>query len=185
MEDTEIIALYFARSEAAIAETDRKYGHYCYSISRNILNNPEDAEETVSDTYLAAWNAMPPQRPPVLVSFLGRLTRHLSIDRWRSGRAEKRGGGELPLAIEELGECIGSGKSPELLCEEKELGSAIRDFLRALPKMERQVFLCRYFYLDSIAAIAAFTGFSPSKVKSMLHRTRKKLAAHLRKEELV
>ena len=185
MEDTDIIALYFRRSEEAITETDQKYGRYCYSISHNILNNPEDAEETVSDTYLEAWNTMPPHRPPVLITFLGRITRHLSIDRWRSGKALKRGGGEVTLALEELDDCVSGGVTPEAACEEKELRLAVKNFLLTLPRQERQVFLCRYFYLDSISAIAAFTGFSTSKTKSMLHRTREKLRKALKKEGLL
>lgn len=102
MEDAQIVELYFARSEQAIVETDTKYGGYCYSIAYNILCSPEDAEESVSDTYLAAWRAMPPRRPSILATFLGKITRHLSIDRWRSRSAYKRGGGEMPLALEEL-----------------------------------------------------------------------------------
>ena len=182
MEDNQIIDLYFRRSESAISETDRKYGPYCYSISHNILHNKEDAEETVSDTYLTAWNSMPPQRPPVLAAFLGRITRHLAIDRWRSGRTLKRGGGEIPLALDELGECASGKPTPETVLEGRQLSEAFQNFLNMLPKTERQIFLCRYFYLDSIAAISTFTGFSSSKVTSMLHRTRKKLKAHLKKE---
>ena len=185
MEDHQIIALYFRRSEDAIAETDQKYGRYCYSIAYNILTNREDAEESVSDTYLAAWKAMPPKKPTVLSTFLGRITRNLSIDRWRTRGAQKRGGGELPLALHELEECVAGGRSPEEICEARQLVALYNQFLEALPEIQRQVFLCRYWYLYSTAAIAAATGFSDTKVRTMLMRTRKKLRTFLEKEGIL
>lgn len=106
MEDQGIIALFFERSEQAIEETDKKYGGYCYSVAYNILSNREDSEESVSDTYLAAWNTIPPRRPNFLNAFLAKMTRHISIDRWRKRSAQKRGGKEMILALEELGECV-------------------------------------------------------------------------------
>lgn len=108
LEDQGILALFFKRSEQAIEETDKKYGRYCYSIAYNILSNREDSEESVSDTYLAAWRAIPPRRPRCFSAFLGKITRHISIDRWRRDHAKKRGGGEILLALEELGECVDS-----------------------------------------------------------------------------
>ena len=108
MEDQGILALFFKRSEQAIEETDKKYGRYCYSIAYNILSNREDSEESVSDTYLAAWRAIPPRRPRWFSAFLGKITRHISIDRWRRDHAQKRGDGEILVALEELGECVGS-----------------------------------------------------------------------------
>ena len=185
MEDAQIVELYFARSEQAIVETDTKYGGYCYSIAYNILVNAEDAEESVSDTYLVAWRAMPPRRPAILATFLGKITRHLSIDRWRSRSAYKRGGGEMPLALEELGECVARGESPEQAVQRKALATAVNRFLAALPGTERSVFLCRYWYFDSLADTAEHFGFTEGKVKSMLHRTRKKLRAQLEKEGLL
>lgn len=185
MDDQGIIDLYFQRSEDAISETDRKYGGYCYSIAYNILTNNEDAEESVSDTYLAAWNAMPPRRPSILATFLGKITRHLSIDRWRSRNAAKRGGGEIILALEELGECTSDGQTVEQAYQRKQLAAVCNRFLESLPETERKVFLCRYWYLDSIPDIEAYFGFSDSKVKSMLHRTRGKLRAVLEKEGLL
>ena len=185
MEDNAIIDLYFCRSEEAIAQTDRKYGRYCYSIAYNILTNREDAEESVSDTYLAAWKAMPPRRPSVLSTFLGKLTRNLSIDRWRAGNARKRGGGEIPLALHELEDCVSGGETPEEILQARQLVSLYNQFLQTLPKVQRQVFLCRYWYLDSTAAIAAATGFSETKVRSMLLRIRKKLRACLQKEGIL
>lgn len=185
MEDQKIIDLYFDRAETAISETDAKYGNYCYSIAYNILTNNEDAEESVSDTYMAAWNAMPPRRPSVLATFLGKITRHLSIDRWRSRSRYKRGGGEIILALEELEDCASTGGSVEQEYERKQLARLINRFLDSLPETERRVFLCRYWYLDAIRDIADHCGFSESKVASMLHRTRKKLRAELEKEGLL
>ena len=185
MEDPQIIDLYWSRSETAISETANKYGSYCYSIAYNILTNNEDAEESVSDTYMAAWKAMPPKRPSILATFLGKITRHLSIDRWRSRNRYKRGGGEIILALEELGDCAADDQTVEKAYERKQLALVFNCFLESLPETERQVFLCRYWYLDPISEIANYYGFSDSKVTSMLHRTRKKLRAVLEKEELL
>lgn len=182
MEDKQIIDLYFGRSEQAIAETDAKYGHYCYSIAYNILTNKEDSEESVSDTYMAAWNHIPPRRPAILATFLGKITRHLSIDRWRSRSAAKRGGGEMVLALEELEDCVPGGESAERILERKQLAALLNRLLEELPETERSVFLCRYWYIDSIADIAAHFGFTESKVRSMLHRTRIRLRKALEKE---
>lgn len=173
MEDARIIALYWSRSEEAIPATALRYGAYLSSIARAILASYEDAEECVNDTYLRAWNAMPPSRPSFLAAFLGKITRRLSIDRWRKNRAQSRGGGELPLALEELRECGEDGVEEALLREE--LVAWFQAFLDALPIAERRVFLSRYWYLESIAEIARRFSFSESKVKSMLHRTRGKL----------
>ena len=182
MDDQKIIDLYWSRSETAIKETDRKYGKYCYSIAYNILTNNEDAEESVSDTYMAAWKTMPPKRPSILATFLGKITRHLSIDRWRSRNRYKRGGGEIVLALEELEDCLSDGLSAEDAVQRKELTVFINRFLDALPDTERNVFLCRYWYVDSMQDIADTFGFSVSKVNSMLYRTRVKLRRTLEKE---
>ena len=185
MDDQKIIDLYWSRSETAITETDQKYGKYCYSIAYNILTNNEDAEESVSDTYMAAWKTMPPKRPSILATFLGKITRHLSNDRWRSRNRYKRGGGEIVLALEELEDCIAADQTVEKAYERKQLALAFNRFLESLPETERQVFLCRYWYLDSISVIANYYGFSDSKVTSMLHRSRKKLREVLKKEGLL
>ncbi|MGM9626650.1 MAG: RNA polymerase sigma factor [Faecousia sp.] len=182
MDDKAIIDLYWKRSEAAITETDAKYGGYCYSIAYNVLANREDAEESVSDTYLAAWNRLPPQRPAILSAFLGRITRYLSISRWRSQKAEKRGGGEIVLALEELGDCVSGGQCLEEACTRKEATQALNRFLGTLPQTERDVFLRRYWCLDPVADIAESFHFSESKVTSMLHRTRMKLRRQMEKE---
>lgn len=182
MDDKAIIGLYFDRSENAISETAVKYGGYCYSIAYQILSDPEDSEESVNDTYLAAWNTIPPRHPSVLSTFLGKLTRYISLDRWKARSRVKRGGGEVPLALEELEECIAEGESAEQTYERKELLRCVNHFLDALPETERIVFVCRYWYLDPIETITAKLGFSESKVKSMLHRTRQKLRKELEKE---
>ena len=184
MDDNGILDLYWKRSEDAITETANKYSGYCFSIAYNILSDKEDSEETVSDTWLTAWNVIPPRRPSLLSAFLGKITRNLSIDRWRVRTAQKRGGGEMAIALEELGECVSGGISPEGAVERKELVQSFNRFLDGLQATERSVFLCRYWYLDSVPAIALQFGFSRSKVSSMLHRTRKKLRVHLEKEGL-
>lgn len=182
MEDSRIIDLYWSRSENAISETMTKYGKYCYSIAFNILANQEDAKEIINDTYLNAWNSMPPHRPSVLSTFLGKITRRLSIDKWRVKKADKRGGGEITLALGELSDCIPADNCVELELEAAELASIINNFLKTLPLIERRVFICRYWYLDPISSVSQQFGFTNSKVKSMLYRTRKKLLAYLKKE---
>ena len=141
MEDSQIIDLYWARLEQAIQETDTKYGGYCRAIAHNILKSMEDSEECVSDTWLRAWNAMPPQRPSVLSAFLGRITRNLSLDRYKAARAEKRGGSSFPAALDELSECVPAGGSVEQTMDERELGQAIDRFLRTIPEKQCSLFL--------------------------------------------
>ena len=184
MDDQGIVALFFDRSEQAIAEVDKKYGGYCYTIAYNILSSPEDSEESVSDTYMTAWNTIPPRKPSILNAFLGKITRHISIDRWRKRSAQKRGGKEIILALDELGECV-AADSMEAEISQRELTRVLNSFLSGLPETERNVFLCRYWYMDSIEAIGKMTGFSQSKVTSMLHRTRGKLRKVLAEEGYV
>ena len=185
MDDTQIVELYWARKESAIEETRVKYGSYCYSISQNILHNEDDAKESVNDTWLDAWNSMPPHHPSVLSTFLGKLTRRISIDKWRRQNAKKRGDGQMPLVLAELEDCISDGKSIEEETERKLLAEVIATFVKSLPETEQKVFLCRYWYMDSVSSIAARFRFSESKVKSMLYRTREKLRIYLEKEGLV
>ncbi len=182
MEDHAIIELYWERSEDAISKTAAKYGGYCYTIAYNILSNNEDAEESVNDTWLAAWNTMPPRRPKLLAAFLGKMTRYISLDRWKNRTARKRGGGEVPLVLEELEECISGEDSVEKEYLQKEFAESLNQFVENLPDTERKVFLCRYWYMDSIETIAERFGFSESKVASMLHRTRGKLRKILEQE---
>ena len=152
MEDSGILELYFLRNEQALRESDRKYGAYCGAIAYGILQNREDTEETVNDTWLSAWNAIPPRRPECLKGFLGRITRNGAIDRWRRRTAEKRGG-EMVLALEELGECIPSGDNVEQQVQAAELGKVLEAFLQTLPEERRRMFLMRYWYLAPIRAL--------------------------------
>ena len=182
MDDNRIVDLYWKRSEQAITETSMKYGKYCYAIAYNILYNNEDSEESVNDTYLAAWNSMPPKRPNILSAFLGKITRYISIDRWKNRMALKRGGGEIPLVLEELEQCVSTKVSIEEEYLKKELLKRINLFLADLPETERKVFMYRYWNLDSIEKISKRFGFSTNKVTSMLYRIRKKLQKFLEKE---
>ena len=182
MEDRRIVDLYWQRSEDAISETASKYGKYLHSIAYQILSNAQDAEECVNDTYAGAWDAMPPHRPAVLSTFLGKITRRISVDVWRKYSAEKRGSGEMALVLDELEESVSGNGGVEEETERRELTEKINEFLRLLPETERQVFLWRYWYVDSVSSIAKQFGFSESKVTSMLHRTRVKLRAMLEEE---
>ena len=182
MEDCKIIDLYWERDEKAIGATASKYGSYCYYIAYNVLHNQEDADESVNDTYLGAWNAMPPHRPNMLRTFLGKITRFVSLKKWRDDHREKRGGDEVSLVLEERSECVPSNFSVEDSVIADELSALMNQFIGTLAPTERQVLLCRYWYLDSIDKISEEFCFSNSKVKSMLHRTRAKLLAYLEKE---
>ena len=184
-DDQKIIDLYWNRSENAITETAVKYGRYCTSIAYGILKSREDAQECVSDAYLTAWNAIPPRRPADLGTYLGKITRNLSIDRLRTRSREKRGGGEAPLALEELEEVVAGSDSPENEAVRKELIAALNRFLGELPQQERYIFVRRYWYLDSLGDISEKTGFSGSKVASMLFRLRGRLKKQLIEEELL
>lgn len=185
MEDKYIVDLYWERDEKAITETAAKYGRYCYSIAFNILSNAEDAEESVNDSYLNAWNSMPPHRPTILSTFIGKVTRYVSLKKWREKRTQKRGGGNIDFAYEELSDCIPANTSVDEELENQELAKVINDFLDELPECEQKIFVCRYWYFDSISTISVHFGFSESKVKSMLHRTRKKLRSKLLEEGVI
>ncbi len=182
MDDKTIVDLYWQRSEQAVEETQRKYGSYCHAIARNIVGLEEDAKECVNDTYLAAWNAMPSHRPSQLSAFLGKLTRRISIDRWRRAAARKRGGGQIELALEELGEVATDHAEAEKILIRREAVAALNRFLDNLPQTERQAFLQRYFYLDPVAEVAKHFGFTEAKTASMLRRTRLKLKEQMEKE---
>jgi len=182
MEDKAIIDLYWERSENAISETAAKYGGYCFCIANNILSSKEDSEESVNDTWLAAWNTIPPKKPDILAAFLGKITRYISLDRWRKRTATKRGGGEVPLVLDELEECVAGRETVELQYLNQELSEVLNHFLMELPETERKIFMCRYWYMDSIADISIRFEFSESKVTSMLYRIRGKLKNVLEKE---
>lgn len=181
MEDNRIIELYWQRNESAIEQSKAKYGTYCLSIANRILQNEEDAAECENDTYLKAWNTIPPQKPNPLSSYLGMITRSLSLDRLRKRNAQKRTD-SVCVSLNELEECVPSNKSIAEEVEAKELARLISDFLRALPETECNVFLCRYWHFLSIKEISAKYSFTQSKVKMTLLRTRKKLSGFLEKE---
>ena len=187
MEDAEIVGLFWARDESAIEHAQVKYGRYCHAIALRILDDARDAEECVNDTYLGAWNAMPPHRPTVLRAFLGKITRNLSLKRWRARSAEKRGSGVAALSLDELEECLPSSGGDEVgrRLEAEELARVIDGFLADLPRDQRRIFLCRYWHFDSIADIAARFDFTESKVKMTLKRTRERMAVYLEKEGVV
>lgn len=181
MEDKRIIELYWRREESAIDITKAKYGTYCLSIAMRILQNSEDASECENDTYLKAWNTIPPNNPDPLCSYLGMITRGLSLDRLRRNKAQKRTE-DVWVSLYELEDCIPDNKSVEEELEAKELAGYISAFLRTLPQAECDVFLNRYWHFLSIKEIADKYSFTQSKVKMMLLRTRKKLTSHLEKE---
>lgn len=182
MEDEEILDLYFARDEQAVVETDKKYGAYCFTLAKSILNNEQDAEEAVSDTYLKTWHAIPPKRPNLFRLFLAKITRNLAFSRWRSFSAEKRGGGEMALVLEELEGCLAAPGSVEDNLNAKELVLTIRSFLDTLPQREQDIFLRRYFYVEESETIARRYSMKPATVQRTLSRTRAKLKTYLTKE---
>lgn len=182
MDDEKIIELYFARDEQALAETDRKYGGYCFTLANTILNNREDAEETVSDTYIKTWNAIPPRKPQVLKMFLAKITRNLSFSRWRKLSAKKRGGGAMELVLEELDACIPAPGTVEDNLNGKELAKTIRCFLNTLSQREQDIFLRRYFFVEETDAIALRYGMKSATVLRTLSRTREKLKNYLTRE---
>ncbi len=182
MKDNEIIDLYWNRDEAAITVTADTYGNYCYSIAYNILYNNEDAEECVNDTWLNAWKSIPPQRPNRLSTYLGKITRNLSLNRYKLLTAKKRGMGQVELALSELEGCVPAQTDMEQMTDEMVLVSAIEAFLRAQPRTERNIFVGRYWYLYPIRDLAAAYRMSESKVASLLYRMRNKLKLHLEKE---
>lgn len=184
MRDTDIIALYWRRDESAIKETVRKYGGYCYAIAYNILGRKEDSDECVNDTWLKAWDAMPPNRPAKLSCFLGKITRNLSFDKLKSNNAKKRGGGEIKLVIDELDACIPAFDTVEQALSDEEFGRLINRFLRTLPERERNLFLSRYWYSNPIAKIADIFSMKENTVKASLFRSRIKLKCYLEKEDI-
>lgn len=185
MEDSRIIELYWNRDETAISETQQKYDRYLSKIAYNILADIEDTRESVSDTYLRAWYSIPPQKPFSLSAFLGRITRQISIDLYRKKTAKKRLGSEFELSLDELYDCAARDGEPEKELDIKALSDAVNDWLVSLPDDTRNIFVCRYFYFDSIRDIAEYTGSGESKIKSTLHRARQSLKKYLEKEELI
>ena len=179
MKDSEIVQLYWERKPEAISVTSDKYGGYCKSIAKSILGSAEDAEECVNDTYMNAWNSMPPHKPAMLSTFLGKIARNLAFNRYKSNHADKRGGGELPAVLDELEECVSGKSDVEQELDNKELANAISEFLRSLSPQKRKVFVCRYWYSDSISDIADRCGMKVGAVTMTLSRLRLKLRSYL------
>ena len=178
MEDDKIVQLYWDRNEAAITATSDKYGTYCQTIANNILGSREDAQECVNDTYLQAWNTIPPYRPHILSTFLGKITRNLSINLYKKNKREKRGGGQIALAIDELNEII-ADKNSEAEFDRAELSAAINEFLAMLPEEKCKILVCRYWYAYSIAEIAERFRMKENTVSVTLNRLRQKMREHL------
>lgn len=185
MDDKRIIDLYWERSEAAIDEASKKYSRYCHYISFNILYDNEDAKECVNDTYLRAWNAMPPKRPQNLAAFLGKITRNLSLNRYKQRTAKKRGMGQFELVLTELEGCISSLGDVDDILDERLLIETINRFLATLPQLNRRIFVRRYWYMSPICEIAKEYNISESKAKSMLFRMRNQLKVKLEKEGIL
>lgn len=180
MEDREIIDLYFARDEQAIGQTETKYGRICMSIAGNILHSREDSEECVNDTYLTAWNQIPPTRPRILPAFLCKITRNLSLKRLEQNNALKRSP-EILISFDELSYVLPDHRIDSEM-QEEQLGWIISEFLRTEKREARNVFLRKYWFFDSIGEITQLYGYSETKVKSMLMRTRNRLRDYLKKE---
>lgn len=178
MDDNKIIQLYFDRDESAIAKTDEKYGRFCFHIADRILGSHEDSKECVDDTYLKTWNAIPPQRPNVFPAFIGKIARNLALTRYEMQRTAKRGGGQTAAVLDELDECI-PDKNAEFGKSESDLSEAIDSFLDTLPKRNRDIFVLRYWYTESIKDIAKAMKMSENSVFAVLNRIRKKLRSYL------
>ena len=182
MEDIEIIELYFARSEDAIAQTAKKYGSHLHMIAGSILPSAEDRDECVQDTYLRTWEAIPPQRPQYFRAWLGCLTRSISIDRWRAEHAKKRGGKQFILSLEELGKCVPAADETERVADREVITEALDRFLTARRPVDRHIFLQRYWYFRSVRQIAKDCGMNENRVKVSLHRSRNALRQLLEEE---
>ncbi len=182
MQDEKIVSLYWERDERALKETQIKYDRYLTKIAYNILADFEDSKESVNDTYLAAWNSMPPHKPDVLSTYLGKMTRRISIDIFRKRNREKRKASEYAISLTELEDCVAGVGTPEDSLELQFLAEAINAFLRTLSPDARNTFIGRYYFMDSVKEVASYCKMSESKAKSLLFRTRNKLKEYLREE---
>ena len=182
MNDEGIIKLFFAREEAAISETDKKYGSYCRRLTLNILESREDSEECVNDTYMKLWNTIPPKRPGSLGAFAAAVARNAALNMLRGRTSEKRGGGDTCVPFDEISECLPSAQSVESAVDEKELINALNRFLGSLDSRKRKIFMKRYFHFFTMSEIASDTGMSEENVRTVLFRTREKLRVFLEKE---
>jgi len=182
MNDSEIIELYWNKNTNAISASMEQYGAYCFSVANRILDDEQDSEECVNDTWMRAWDAIPPTRPTVLKVFLAKITRRLSFDRYKARRSLKRGGGDVPLVLEELSECIASESDVEGLVDAKQLGEVINRFVLTLSEREQNLFVRRYFFSEPIKAIASRFELNENYVNVTLSRIRSRLRSHLSKE---
>lgn len=185
MQDELIVNMYWQRDENAVTQSEIKYGKYLRKIANNILYDFRDVEESVNETYLKAWNSMPPSKPSMLSVYLGRLTRQFSIDIYRTKNRDKRGGTQYIDSLDELSECVSGEESVEAQVELSELTGALEEYLRSVPEEQRVIFVGRYYFCDSLRDIARYYGFSESKIKSILYRVRTGLKLHLEKEGLI
>ena len=177
MNDEHIVSLLFARDESALSAVQDKYGRYCHTVAQRILGSREDAEECVNDTYRRTWETIPPQNPPSLATYLGMLTRCIALDRVKKNRARKRGGGTLPLILDELGECVADTEAND--AHDEALQELLNEFLASLSPKSCMVFVRRYWYADSAADIAAAYDMNENSVNALLFRIRRKLKKHL------
>ena len=179
MEDKDIVQLYLNRDEKAVSATAKKYGNYCSSFAKNILGNNEDGQECVNDTYLNTWNSIPPNKPAILSAFLGKITRNLAFNKYKYNHVKKRGSGEMEVVLDELSECVSGHNSVEQEMDRRELIKDIESFLGTLPPQKRNIFVCRYWYADSVSVIAKRYDTTEGNVSTTLNRLRAKLKKYL------
>ena len=182
MDDKTIVSLYLSRNESAITETDKKYGKYLLKIAYNVLNDSEDSKESVNDTYLAAWNSIPPNIPEILSVYLSRITRRISIDIFRKKNSQKRKSSQLTYSLDEMSDCTSNTPEPDEIIENKRLSESISAYLYSVSEVQRNIFICRYYYFDSVKDIAKYCNVTESNVKTTLHRLRNGLREYLLKE---
>ena len=185
MDDSAILSLFAERSEQAIKETEARYGRLMRRLALQILGSPQDAEECVSDVLMQVWRAVPPEKPAFFRAYLAALTRNAALRRYAAMNAEKRGGGQVPAALDELSECVPSRENTEQTVEQRTILHALEQILKRLPEKHSRVFMLRYFSMLSPSEIADELGMSENTVRSILKRTRKRLRAELEKEELI
>lgn len=185
LSDGEIITLFFERNEKALSAVSRKYESYCSAVVRSIIKNPQDAEECLNDAWLKAWDSIPPAKPKNLGGFLAKIAKNLSLNRYEHSHAGKRGGGEIPLVLDELSECIADKNDVEKTYEKKVLTGAVNDFLKTLPREKRDIFVLRYWYCLSVSEISNKVGLSRGSISVTLTRTRRSLAGYLKKMGLI
>ena len=181
MEDSKIIQLFWERNEAALTAVSEKYGRYCSAIARNLLGNEQSVEECVNDTWMELWEAIPPNRPERLLAFIGEITRNNALNAVKESKAQKRGGGEYSIVLDELYD-VASDYSVERIAERHEIMASVNRFLERLPERKQKVFVLRYWHCCSVSDISQIVGMSEANVYNVLKRVRKKLIEHLNKE---